>query len=143
MVFKILSNFWRRFFQQIWWRWNLFILITACFQDKSSLSGCFKKLSYFAVMLQPLEFTPFSTIVSVRGCRYGMNLKFVLGIPLVKWWRLVTSLASLTIVTGVYFADQNLIFDYVNKNWKWRHQSTSSVKETYFKKFQGLILSLT
>ena len=120
MVFKILWNFWRRFFQQIWWRWNLFILITACFQDKSTLSGCFKKLSYFAVMLQPLEFTPFSTIVSVRGCRYGMNLKFVLGILLVKWWRLVTSLASLTIVTGVYFADQNLIFDYVNKNWKWR-----------------------
>ena len=29
--------------QQIWWRWNLFILIKTCFQIKNSPFGCLKK----------------------------------------------------------------------------------------------------
>ena len=54
MEIKILWNFCRRFFQQIWWRWSLLILIKACFQIKNTWSGslkipcskCFDRISF-------------------------------------------------------------------------------------------------
>ena len=43
MGFKTLWNFCRRVFQQISWKWNLFILIEASFQNKNTLTDCLKK----------------------------------------------------------------------------------------------------
>ena len=45
MGLKILSNFVRRFCQQILWRWKLFILIKVCFRNKRTSSGCLRKLT--------------------------------------------------------------------------------------------------
>ena len=58
-----------------------------------------------------------------------------------KWWQLTTSLTGSGDWCAVYWPETE--FWWLHQNWKWHYQSTSFVKNSYFGKFQALIMSLT
>ena len=78
---------------------------------------------------------------SVSPLRSAMNLKTAPGIPLVKRRELVTPSTESRDWYVIYRPKTNSWLRH--QNWKPSHQSTSSIKETYFGKFQGLIMFLT
>ena len=77
--------------------------------------------------------------ISPSRCR--MNLKFVPWLPLVNWCWLVTSFTRSHDSCVIYRSETK--FDDMIKNWKWLYESTSFIKETYFGKFQGLVICST
>ena len=77
---------------------------------------------------------------SMSTCTYVTNLKFVSGIPPVKWWQFVKSLFRSCGWCVTYWQESG--FSDIIKNWQWRHQSTTFVKKT-LRKASRHIISLT
>ena len=115
---------------------------------------CCDKCLYFVgvlmvvMLLSPSNVHLVSTVVGVQGreciptplvsqiLRYGMNLKFAPGIPLVKWWRLVTSLTGSRDWCVIIHRTETR-FWWCHLKLKIRHQLTLVMK-TYFGKFEAL-----